>query len=89
MIYMKVVFTERFKKRFQKLPLKIQRQFEKRLAIFIQNPSHPSVKNHPLKGYLVGFRAFSVTGDYRVVFKFLNHETAKLVDIGTHTQVYE
>lgn len=85
---MEIIFTERLKKRFNKLPAKIQRQFENRLEIFIKNPQNPLLKIHPLKGNLIGFRAFSVTGDYRVVYRILSEHSIKLTNIGTHNQVY-
>lgn len=85
---MKVFFTDSFRKRLQKLPPKAQRQFEKRLDIFLKNPSHPLLRVHPLKGNLTGLRAFSVTGDYRVTYRILDQESVKFIDIGTHAQVY-
>lgn len=86
---MKIFFSERFKKRFQKLPEKIQDKFEDRLAIFMKNPAYPILKSHPLKGNMVGYRAFSITGDYRVIYRIIDHGNIKLVNIGTHAQVYE
>lgn len=86
---MKISFSERFKKRFQKLPRKIQNKFEEKLVIFMKNPAYPLLKAHPIKGNLVGHRAFSVTGDYRIIYKIIDHENIKLVNIGTHAQVYE
>ncbi|MBI2634153.1 type II toxin-antitoxin system RelE/ParE family toxin [Candidatus Peregrinibacteria bacterium] len=43
---------------------------------------------HPLKGNFVGYRAFSVTGDYRVIYRIIDTQTVKLVGIGTHSQIY-
>lgn len=86
---MNILFSDRFKTRFEKLPLKIQDKFENRLGLFMKAPSHPLLKSHPLKGNLVGFRAFSVTGDYRVIYKIIENESVKLVNIGRHAQVYE
>lgn len=85
---MEIVFSSQFKKRFEKIPAKVQNQFEKRIELFLENPNHPSLKVHPLKGNLLGFRAFSISGDYRVIFKILDKNTIKLNDIGTHNQVY-
>lgn len=85
---MQIIFTERFKKKFNKLPKKIQDQFEKRLEIFVCDSLNPILKIHPLHGNLAGLRAFSVNGDYRVVYRLISKDTAKLVDIGTHSQVY-
>jgi len=86
---MQIYFTENFKKKFNKLPGKIQDKFEKRLDMFIKTPSHPFLKVHPLRGNLIGYRAFSVTGDYRVVYKLIDKNSAKFISIGTHAQAYE
>lgn len=85
---MKIFFTDRFKKRFNKLSQKVQKQFEERIGLFVENPTNPILKMHPLKGNLVGLRAFSITGDYRVIYRILDRESIKLIDIGTHAQVY-
>jgi len=85
---MKILFGDRFQKKFKILPVKIQKQFEKRISLFMENHSHPLLKAHALKGYLTGYRAFSVTGDYRVIYRLIDRETVKLVDMGTHSQIY-
>ncbi|MFA6305118.1 MAG: type II toxin-antitoxin system RelE/ParE family toxin [Candidatus Gracilibacteria bacterium] len=85
---MEILFTDRFKSKFNNLPKKIQEKFENRLEIFIKTPSHPLLKNHTLKGNLLGLRAFSITGDYRVLYRIVDRLTVKLIDIGTHNQVY-
>jgi len=45
------------------------------------------LQDHLLMGKLEGYRAFSVTGDIRVVY-YIHDQTAYFVDIGTHNQVY-
>lgn len=69
---MKIIFTERFQKKYKRLQPKIQKQFEKRLELFIKNQNHPLLRVHPLKGNLVGLRAFSVTGDFRVTYRLFD-----------------
>ena len=86
---MNIHFTSKFQKRFQKLPSKVQIRFQARFDLFIEDSSHPSLGVHPLKGNLAGFRAFSVTGDYRVIYRLLGADRIELVDIGKHSQVYE
>ena len=83
-----IEFTQRFKKRFNKLPKKLQEQFYKRIDLFCEDPKNSLLKVHPLKGKLTGFRAFSVNADCRVVFQYIKVDLVKLVDIGTHNQVY-
>ena len=87
---MKVEFTHEFikiyKKRFSHKP-NIQKKFEKRLRLFSVDPTQPILKDHVLGGKMKGSRAFSVTGDVRVVY-YIYDNIAYFVDIGTHTQVY-
>lgn len=85
---MKIVVTDSFMKILDKLPLKMRKRFEDRLSIFMREPAHPILKVHPLKGNMTGCRAFSVSGNYRVIFQISDRDTVKLIDIGTHNKVY-
>ncbi len=85
---MEVIITTRFKKQFEKLPTKIKNQFQQRLEIFLNKPDYSILQTHRLKGNLIGLRAFSVTGDYRVIYQMINLNTIKLVNIGTHSQLF-
>lgn len=79
-------FIKIFKKRFSHLP-NIQEKFNERTRLFAQNPQNPILEDHALSGKLEGHKAFSVTGNIRVVYyEFEN--IAYFVDIGTHNQVY-
>lgn len=84
---MKLLYSDRFKKSFLKLQSKTQKAFVERLGLYQENPKHPILKVHPLHGNLVGLRAFSVTGNYRVIFRH-GLDYIELIDIGTHNQVY-
>ena len=85
---MKLFYTRKFKKRFKLLNSKIQNQFFKRINLFLSDPNHPSLKSHPLKGNLIGCRAFSITGNYRVTYRIISKTEIRIIDIGTHDQVY-
>lgn len=84
---MEVKFNLSFRKRYKKLNAKIKKAFHRRLQLFIQDSRQPLLRNHPLAGKLQGYRAFSITGDIRVVY-YIFENTAYFVDIGTHNQVY-
>ena len=45
----------------------LENRFEQRYDMFIEDPSNEVLKDHQLSGKLQGFRAFSITGDIRVV----------------------
>ena len=62
-------------------------KFNQRLVIFLNNPANPILKDHQLIGSKIEYRAFSVTGDLRVVYKKVE-DGILLYDIGTHNQVY-
>jgi len=79
-------FVKNYKSRYQGNN-KIKTQFEKRLMLFIENPDNIILKNHALKGKKISLRAFSITGDIRVVYMEENN-VVYFLDIGTHNQVY-
>ncbi len=79
-------FVKNYEKRIAQNP-KLIIQFKKQLERFIQNPSYPTLKDHKLIGKKSEYRAFSITGDIRVVYKIINKEIW-LYDIGSHNQVY-
>jgi len=46
------------------------------------------LRTHKLSGELTGMWAFSVSYDYRVVFRFISEKEVLLIDIGGHDEVY-
>lgn len=87
---MKVEFTHGFIKIFKKRfshKQNIHKKFDKRARMFEQDHKNPLLLDHLLAGKLEGHRAFSVTGDVRVVY-YIYNDIAYFVDIGTHNQVY-
>ncbi|KKS84974.1 MAG: hypothetical protein UV59_C0012G0067 [Candidatus Gottesmanbacteria bacterium GW2011_GWA1_43_11] len=82
-----LVFRKVFKKRIAGNE-KLIRKFNLRLELFQQNPQHPLLHDHPLTGTKKGQRAFSITGDMRVVYQQVSEDVILLLDIGTHNQVY-
>jgi mRNA-degrading endonuclease YafQ of YafQ-DinJ toxin-antitoxin module len=79
-------FEKHFKKRI--IPHgKLTRQFEDRFIRFVTNEKGTPLNDHELSGKLAGKRAFSITGDIRVVYVELENAYVFL-NIGTHNQVY-
>ena len=79
-------FIKNYKKRI--LPnSQLDKRFEERLELFHQDRQNPLLKNHKLIGSMEGLRAFSVTGDIKVVYRAIG-EIIELYDIGSHNQVY-
>lgn len=79
-------FRKHFAKRIANVPM-FRKKFDARLSFFLNNPNHPLLHDHPLKGDQSGRRSFSVTGDIRVIYK-RTEDTIIFLDIGTHNQVY-
>ncbi len=85
-----IKFTKNFEKAFKKRispHSNLHKKFTERLKSFEENPKNPTLHDHPLTGTKLGKRAFSITGDYRVVYR---EEVDYFVfyDVGTHNQVY-
>ena len=51
-------------------------------------PFNPQLRTHKLTEKLGGLWAFSVSYDYRVIFKFIKGDEVLLIDIGSHDEVY-
>ncbi|MBU2578687.1 type II toxin-antitoxin system mRNA interferase toxin, RelE/StbE family [Patescibacteria group bacterium] len=81
-------YTHDFKKAYQKLPKNIQKLVDKKDALFRKNPFYLTLNTHKLKGPLQGLWSFSVNFSYRILFEFLNKNSAIFYDVGTH-EIYE
>ena len=86
---MAVKFSKHFSKQYDKAPGTIRQAFDQRLKLFLHNKFHPQLKNHALEGNLKGFRSINVTGDWRAIFREVNHGGRIYFDLlGTHSQLY-
>lgn len=79
-------FLKNYKKRIAPYP-KLEKQFKNQLEKFIKDPREASLKDHRLVGKKKDFRAFSISGDIRVVY-LVSDDCIWLYDIGSHNQVY-
>jgi addiction module RelE/StbE family toxin len=79
-------FIKSFAKRIAK-DEKLRKQYETRIGLFIAGHRSSPLNDHALAGGLQGRRAFSVTGDIRIIYIELNDRII-LLDIGSHNQVY-
>lgn len=73
-----------FEKKFNKLPKKIQKIAAKKLLFFEENPSHPSLKIHKLKGNLSAYWSIYINTNYRVLLRFLVNNEVLYCNIDTH-----
>ncbi len=89
---MKIRYTKRFAKQYDKANLKIQTVFKEKVKLFIKNPSNPLLRNHPLKGTLSGYKSINITGDWRALYTEGKQDDNIIITfemIGTHSQLYK
>ena len=75
-------FSKRFKKEYNNLPRKIQKAFDQKLQLFLQEMSHPSLRVKRIQGTKTRWEG-SVTMKYRFTFEFLENGLIFRA-IGTH-----
>lgn len=68
---------------------KIKRKTLDRIDVFAVDPFDPILDNHQLHGEYDGCRSFNVTGDLRIIYRKTDSNTYLLLDVGTHSQLYE
>lgn len=83
-----IIYTSIFIREYRNLPNDIKIQAEKKEKIFRQNPLHPSLKTHKLKGKLNEFWSFSIAYKYRIIFEFGDENTVYFYSVGNH-DVYQ
>ncbi len=84
---MTIDFHRDWKSQFRKLSPTQRDLFYQRVEMFIQNPFHPFLNNHPLHGALQGFRSINIGGDLRALFR-QTPEAYIFYRVGTHHQLY-
>lgn len=85
---MRITTTKRFDKQFKKQPQKIQKEFAKRIELFLVDLNSPMLNTHKLSGKLKDLWSFNVSGDIRVVFDKSFDDIVVLEAIGSHSELY-
>jgi mRNA interferase RelE/StbE len=75
-------FSKRFKKEYRNLPSEIKKAFDNKLAVFLKNMSHPSLRVKRIQGTNDQWEG-SITMKYRFTFEFLQ-DVVLFRTIGTH-----
>ncbi|OGH38127.1 MAG: hypothetical protein A2905_02345 [Candidatus Levybacteria bacterium RIFCSPLOWO2_01_FULL_36_10] len=76
------------KKLFQK-ERKLAIRIEKQIALFEENPKHPSLRIHKLSGTMNNMWSISIAISIRMVYILIDEKTALFIKIGTHDEVYK
>ena len=86
---MKPEYHKNFRRQFDKLSVKIQDKFEKKLSLFLQNQFHPFLNNHSLAGEYKDCRSINIAGNIRAIFYVKQNGGVIFINIGSHSELYE
>lgn len=88
---MNIKFSAKFQKNYRKRVkpnLHLRAKYVERVEIFSVDQNNEILRDHKLGGKLRGCRAFSITGDFRVVYLKMSENEVIFLNVGTHNQVY-
>jgi len=85
---MRISLHRNFDRKFAKLHPKLKERFKERRDLFLTDPFHPTLNNHPLSGDRAGQWSINVTGNWRAVYVFQDIDSVILIDIDTHSNLY-
>ena len=85
-------FLRAFKQGIRRHP-ELQQKVERALQQLVEDPFHPKLHTHKLKGELTGVWACTVDYDTRILFEFVKNpdvgdEEIFLLTLGSHSEVY-
>lgn len=78
-----ILFSSGFKKSFSKLQDKEKKVFYEKLALFIENHKHPSLRTKKIKGSEILFES-SINMSIRVIWTYQDENLIFMLDIGHH-----
>ena len=81
-------FHRNFEKQYKKLKVSEKKKAQKRLLLFLQNPYHPVLNNHPLKGKYLDYRSFNITGNLRAIYKLISDIEVVFIAVDSHSNLY-
>jgi len=84
MIIKLILYSTKFIKELRNLPKEIVNSAMQKEKIFKNNPLHPSLRVHSLRGKLAGLWSISVTGNYRFIFERQKNGDILFISIGKH-----
>lgn len=81
-------FIQKELEKIQQKDRKLANRIEKQIALFEENPKHPSLRTHKLSGTMNNMWSISITMSIRMVYVLLDESSVIFVKIGTHDEVY-
>lgn len=86
---MKICLHHSIVPQYTKFEENTKKKFKERRDIFLSDPYHPLLNNHPLRGKYEGYRSINIAGNVRVIYKHLDIDTVLFVKIGSHSNLYK
>ncbi len=80
--------SSKFKKSYKKLPKSVQGKAKEKEKFFRANPFDSKLDTHKLHGKYKEYWAFTISGQYRIMFAFINSDRVDFINIGTH-EIYK
>ena len=80
--------TSKFRKSYRKLPKIVKIKAQEREKIFRDDPFDLRLDTHKLHGKYKDYWAFTVVGQHRIMFVFINSGRVDFINIGTH-EIYK
>lgn len=77
-------YSKDFQEQFKKLAEELKLLTLKKIEIFRENPLHPSLHLHMLKGKLINLWSVSITAKHRLIFKRQKNGDIILISVGKH-----
>ncbi|MCH8262749.1 MAG: plasmid stabilization protein [Proteobacteria bacterium] len=88
----KLIFPTPYQKKeksFLKKHSELRQRYFKTLLLLEQNPLHPSLRLHPMRGRLTGLHSVSISMRYRITLELeLREQEIVFVNVGSHGEVY-
>ena len=86
---MKIIFSKKYVKMFDKLQQADQKKVIKTLQAFKKDPFDKKLRNHELKGNKKGIRSIDAAFDLRILYKEKgNHMIVLMLQVGSHSEIY-
>lgn len=87
---MKLNYKRKFLRDYDCLPQQIQKRFDQKLSLLLDNFRHPSLRVRKIQGIVKGYQNVfegSINMNYRFLFQ-VEDDTYILLRCGTHTQIF-
>ena len=83
----RIEFAPLFDKQRTVAPIEIKQALRETVELFLENPTHEALRNHPLTEEYAGIWSIDVTADWRALYR---KDQGKIifVKLGTHDELY-